>query len=76
VDAPMGRRIPRNIKPTRVKTLMTVSQYSTSPYRRTLRMLNRKGRRMKIDNQMTGESVVHNVIQVVATMILMGKSIA
>jgi hypothetical protein len=42
-DAPIGRSTPRTMRPIMVATLMTVSQNSISPYRRTLKLLNRRG---------------------------------
>lgn len=43
VDAPIGNRRPRIMRPTMVATLMVVNQNSTSPFLRTLSMLKPKG---------------------------------
>lgn len=42
-EAPIGRSTPRKMIPMIVATLVTVSQNSISPYRRTLKLLNRTG---------------------------------
>lgn len=42
-DAFIGKRIPKMMRPTIVTTLVTVSQNSISPYRRTLKRLKRTG---------------------------------
>jgi hypothetical protein len=39
---------PQMINPTIVTTLIAVNQYSISPYRRTLRMLNKTGKAKNI----------------------------
>lgn len=43
VDAPIGSRRPRIIRPTIVETLIVVNQNSTSPFLRTLSILKLKG---------------------------------
>ena len=44
VDTPIGRSSPSTIIPTNAATFVTASQYSISPYRRTLKILNTNGK--------------------------------
>lgn len=51
-DAFIGNRMPKTMRPTIVTTLMTLSQNSISPYRRTLNRLKRTGIRRNTEIQM------------------------
>lgn len=53
-DAFIGRSTPNTIIPVIVRTLITVSQYSISPYRRTLKLLKSKGMTRNIVIQISG----------------------
>jgi hypothetical protein len=50
----MGSRIPKTMIPEIVINLETVSQYSISPYRRTLKLLKRIGIKAKTEIQTAG----------------------
>jgi hypothetical protein len=76
-EAFIGKRKPAKMIPTIVVTLMTVNQYSISPYRRTLKLLKRKQvRRIRVTQISFGVSGSQSEIMLEEATIWAGKLIA